>query len=232
MARREKVQALILGRRSYGEADRLVTLFTKEAGLMRVYARGVRKIPSRRGGHVEPFTQVLAVVTVTAGWRSLAHVETQDYFPLLRADATSYGHAQRLTGVLLQVLAEDQAHPELFDRLAGAWQALPQLSFAKQVLLTVATEFAILQAGGVVPNLSVCQRCGKSLAHEAVVLDVREGGWHCLSCHGGLTGTSISLPPRLMKALRYVAGRPQEALRLKIADEEAAQLLFAMQAYA
>ena len=53
-----KVDAVILRHSDYGEADRLLTLFTREAGKLRAIAKGVRKMQSRKAGHLEPFTQV------------------------------------------------------------------------------------------------------------------------------------------------------------------------------
>ena len=57
----QRVYALVLFRKNIGESDRLVTFLTKEHGIIRAIAKGVRKIPSSRGGHVEPFTLVHVV---------------------------------------------------------------------------------------------------------------------------------------------------------------------------
>lgn len=231
MARREKVQALVLGRRPMGEADRLLTLFTREAGLMRVLAKGVRKIPSRRGGHLEPFTKIFAVVNTSRDWRYMAQAETLDYFAGLRASESSLQHAQYLSKLLLGVLEEGQGEAALFDHFERAWQQLPQLPFAKQVLLELTSALVILLVGGVLPNLAACQRCGRKMAEDAVILDSDEGGWHCLACHGALGGTHFSLPPRLLQVIKYAAARPEEALRLSISDEEGSQLLTALRSY-
>lgn len=229
MKKRQKVQALVLGRRSLGEADRLVTFFTREAGLMRVLAKGVRKIPSRRGGHLEPLTRVLALVHFNHDFQYLAHVETLDYFLALRAEVSCMSHAQRVSQLLLQTVTESEPLPDLFDQVVRMWQTLPGLSFPKKVLLELDASLAILRTGGVTPSLTACQRCGRRVREEAVVLDGAEGGWHCLGCHGALAGAAHSLAPRLLKVLRFVATRPQEALRVRLDSEEGQQLLLAMQ---
>lgn len=229
--KRQKVQALVLGRRSLGEADRLVTLFTREAGLMRVLAKGVRKIPSRRGGHLEPFTKILAIVNASRDWQYLAHVETLDYLPRLQADAASLEAAEQLGRLLLAVIGEGEANAALFDHLEFVWRELPERAFAKRVLMEITTAMIILLAAGVGPNLSACQRCGRSMPEDALVLDGEEGGWHCLTCHGALSGARMSLPPRLLKVLQYVLASPVQALRLKLNDEESHQLLAALRAY-
>lgn len=231
MARREKLQALVLGRKSYGEADRLVTLFTREAGLLRVMAKGVRKIPSRRGGHLEPFTKVLAVVNAARDWRYLAHIETLDYFSALHSAPASLQHAEYVGRLLLGVMTENEPASELFDYLEGMWRELPHRPFAKQALMEITAAMIILLTAGVIPNLSACQRCGRPLPEDALILDGQEGGWHCLSCHGAFSGAKVSLTPRLLKVLQYVIARPAEALRLRLTDDEGYQLLAAMRSY-
>jgi len=51
-----RTSAIVLKRQDFGEADRILTLFTPERGKLRVIAKGVRKTTSRKSGHVELFT--------------------------------------------------------------------------------------------------------------------------------------------------------------------------------
>ena len=53
-----RAEAVVLRHSDWGEADRLLTLFTREAGKTRAIAKGARKIRSRKAGHLEPFTRV------------------------------------------------------------------------------------------------------------------------------------------------------------------------------
>ena len=60
MARKERtlrVEGIILQRSDWGEADRLITIYTRELGKIRSIAKGVRKPRSRKAGHLEPFTR-------------------------------------------------------------------------------------------------------------------------------------------------------------------------------
>jgi len=52
-----RVEAVILRHADWGEADRLLTLYSREQGKLRAIAKGVRKIQSRKAGHLEPFTR-------------------------------------------------------------------------------------------------------------------------------------------------------------------------------
>ena len=53
-----RVHAIVLRHADWGEADRLITLYSREQGKLRAIAKGARKITSRKAGHLEPFTHV------------------------------------------------------------------------------------------------------------------------------------------------------------------------------
>ncbi|MEL7643151.1 MAG: DNA repair protein RecO, partial [bacterium] len=55
--RSQRVEAVVLRHSDWGEADRLLVLFTREKGKIRAIAKGVRRIRSRKAGHLEPFTR-------------------------------------------------------------------------------------------------------------------------------------------------------------------------------
>ncbi len=61
-----RVEAVVLRHLDWGEADRLLTLFTREAGKLRAVAKGARKVRSRKAGHLEPFTRVSAAAGARA----------------------------------------------------------------------------------------------------------------------------------------------------------------------
>ncbi|MDP3997918.1 MAG: DNA repair protein RecO [Candidatus Andersenbacteria bacterium] len=232
MNKREKLHALVLARRDINEADRLVTLFSRQQGLLRVLAKGVRRIPSRRGGHLEPLTYVLAIVTGTADRKYLAAVETVDDHLALRGDVQAWEHAEMLARLVLGLFEEEEVQVELFDALYHACQMFPELPAPKRDFLEVAVAGYALRCAGLQPDLNRCQACGRNQPDEAVILNPQAGGWRCLSCHDSFVGTQLSLPPRLLRALRWLGRYPQKALQLSATKEESRQVLAAMRYYA
>lgn len=221
----------MLSRRPSGEADRLVTFFTREHGLLRAVAKGVRKIPSRRGGHLEPYTQVLTILTVSRAGAYVGAVEAMDHFAELQGDEASLLIARNITSTILGLFEEGDVQAELYDAVQQAWGLLPTLSPAKaHVLEATLMSFALRQAG-MMPNLTACQRCGVKVPTESIVLEASQGGWRCLLCHGGFSGTQHSMPPALLKVLRFIYSQPAQALRVKLDDGQASHLLTGMRAY-
>ena len=65
-----RVSAIVLKRREMGEADRLLTVLTRDRGKLTLLAKGVRRVASRKAGHIEPFTEVDILIRAGARFTS------------------------------------------------------------------------------------------------------------------------------------------------------------------
>jgi len=232
MAQVTKIEALVLSRRNEGEADRRLTLFAKEQGVLRVVAKGVRKIPSRRGGHLEPLTKIIGLAHGRPG-RSyfLSGVETEEGYPGLRADGQAQEQVRVLNHLLVRVLPEEEPQPQLYARLSKLWAVLPRVAPKSRWLLETGMACDVLRTAGLLPRLGACSDCGQGKASEAVILDAVAGGWRCLTCHSGFSGTMFSVPAEGVELLRLLATDPRQALRLPWREELSRQLVNAMRGY-
>lgn len=231
MIRREKLHALILSRQHTGDADRRLVMFTKDYGLLHVLAKGVRRIPSRRGGFIEPLTHVIAIVSGHAGNYFLAAVETVNEYAALRADPAAAAHAHALAYFTAQLFREEEAQASVFDAVHHAWEILPHVAASKRAALEVAVAWHALASAGWMPQLEECLECRTREPQDAAVLDSSQGGWRCLSCHTSFAGTLLSLSPRLLRVARFLARHPERALQLTMQAEEAAQVLATLRSY-
>lgn len=119
------VHGIILSRRNVGEADRIVTLFSKEQGKIRVIAKGIRKITSKRAAHLEVFREVF--ITLHKG-KSLDSVTEVKSTPLLE-------------NVSIQKISFAYYLCELVDRL------LPEREEQEGVFQLTITAFHLLNKG-------------------------------------------------------------------------------------
>lgn len=147
------VSALVFSRKNIGEADRLVTFFTRDEGLMKVIAKGVRKIPSSRGGHLEPCTQIVATITESKAGTYMGNVETEDYFHELHNDMDAFMRACAQIKLFQRLFTEHQPIPELFDALIAGWQVYSSLSPEKRIVLDTAMSLRIVQHAGLMPDM-------------------------------------------------------------------------------
>src|SRR5574341_2483018 len=85
-SRSVRVEAVVLRHSDYGEADRLLTLYTRQLGKTRALAKGARKIASRKAGHIEPFTYVKLQLAKGRDMLILTQADTVDAYLPLRED--------------------------------------------------------------------------------------------------------------------------------------------------
>ena len=88
-----RVNAVVLRHADWGEADRIITLYTREQGKLRALAKGARKMRSRKAGHLEPFTHITAQLAAAHDMPIITQVETVDAYLPMRDDLVRTGYA-------------------------------------------------------------------------------------------------------------------------------------------
>lgn len=112
-----RVDGIILKRQNVGEADRIVTIFTKEFGKLKVKASGVRKIASKRASHIEIFNLVTLSLYKTQGLPFLTEVITLSQFDGIKDHLARITCAYHVCELIEGLCPENQALPEVFDLL-------------------------------------------------------------------------------------------------------------------
>jgi len=119
-----KVQAVILKRQKFGEADLLLTVFSKKKGKIRVIAKGARKPTSRKGGNLELFN--LAKISVSSG-RNLdlvTEAETVASFKAWKRDLAKVARAYQYCELVDKLSAEAVPNKKVFSYLVEALKVL------------------------------------------------------------------------------------------------------------
>jgi DNA repair protein RecO (recombination protein O) len=117
-------EGVILKRKNVGEADRILTIFTKHYGKVRVLARGVRKVSSKRAPHLEVFNRVIVTLHKGSGMDSLTEVSPVASYDEIRKDLKRVGAAYYLCELIDGLLPDGQVHEEVFTLLHDAFSAL------------------------------------------------------------------------------------------------------------
>ncbi len=122
--RSSKTAGIILRRGNFGEADKILTVLTPGHGKIKVVARGVRRIKSRRAPHLELFNQVELVLHHGQVFDTVTEAKVLNNYASLKSDLKMSGFLFYIAEVLDKILPEHQPHPEVFDLLL-ATLALP-----------------------------------------------------------------------------------------------------------
>ena len=119
-----KVEGIILKRRNTGETDRIVTVFTKQYGKLRILAKGVRRVTSRRGPHLEIFSHVVLLVHRGKTLDTVSEIVPITTFETIRVDLERISVGYFYCELVNTLLAEKQEHLDVFSLLLNALQQL------------------------------------------------------------------------------------------------------------
>ena len=117
-------EGIVLKRRNVGEADRILTVFTKRLGKIRVIAKGVRRISSRRAGHIEVFSRVVLTLHAHASMDILTEAQAITRGTMFDGDIARVGYAYCMCELVDQLLADRQEHDDVFMLLREGLDAL------------------------------------------------------------------------------------------------------------
>lgn len=140
--------AIVLKRKNIGEADRLITLFTRNLGKLVVRAKGVRLSKSKRAAHVELFNTVNAQIIEGKSIPTLAQTELLLDRSFLKQNEKRLRIAFYLVEVTERLIAERQQNTEVFDLLDRALSSVGHRAWDKEDNLVEEYEKRILRLLG------------------------------------------------------------------------------------
>lgn len=188
-----ETEGLILRTYRLAEADKIAVCLTKKSGTVRGVARGARKIKSRFGASLEPFTHVNLTYFEKEGRElvSISHTEIlTSYFHLAR-DAETVAALEYLSELAMEFAPPHQADERLFRMVKACLDAVAE---NPQTLRAVVRYYEIwmLRLAGFLPDSRLCGGCEKNLTEEprARVYLTGEAHLRCAECAGG-AGTPL-----------------------------------------
>jgi DNA repair protein RecO (recombination protein O) len=210
MSTRERLyrtRAVVLSRRDYNDADRILTVFTPDLGKRDLIAKGIRKTTSRKAGHLELMTHAALLVAQARTWDIITEAATVESFRHLRQNLEAIGYASyvcELIGCFTE--ADDESQP-LWDLLLFALRILDESSYAStsfdpQLFLRW-FDLHLLSFTGFQPQLFHCLACDEALTPIVNYLSLAEGGVFCARC-GQAQGDVEAIEPDVLKVLRYL----------------------------
>jgi DNA repair protein RecO (recombination protein O) len=180
-----KTEAVVLRSIRYGEADRILHLYSAKRGRVGAIAKGARRPRSRFGGRLEPFFRLDLVLHEGRGeLLTVTQVSTVDGYPRLRSDGAALAAGARACDAVLRLLDSAEPNPPAYNLLCR-YLALLDDPAARAAGLETALSFRLklALAAGFSPELASCARCGE--ADHLVGFAGAAGGVVCASCQAG-----------------------------------------------
>jgi DNA repair protein RecO (recombination protein O) len=224
-----QTEAVVLRRRNWGEADRILTLFTPLRGKIRVRAVGVRKPASRKAGHLELFSRATLLLAKGRDFDIVTQAETVEAYASLREDLVGSAAASYAVELLDRLSPEESENAAAYRLLV---RTLEQLASGGDPALALRCyDLKLLEYSGYRPELTVCTVGGEEIRAEAQYFSPARGGAVCPHCAGRAEGV---LPVSLaaLKVLRHIQRSGlEEALRLAVRKSTLAELEAVLKPY-
>ncbi|MEI2821556.1 MAG: DNA repair protein RecO [Marmoricola sp.] len=174
-------EAIVLRTRKLAEADRIITLLTREHGVVRAVARGVRRTTSKFGCRLEPFSHVDLQLAVGRNLDTITQAVSRDAFgATISADYDTYTAASVMLETAERLVAEErEPSVQQYLLLVGALRAITS---GERRPADVMDSFLLrsLSVAGYAPSFDACARCGLEGPHRA--FHPAHGGMLCTTC--------------------------------------------------
>jgi DNA repair protein RecO (recombination protein O) len=191
-----KTEAVVLRSIRFGEADRVLHLYTQDRGRIGAVAKGVRKTKSRFGGRLEPLSHVALLLYPGSG-----ELQTITGVDLVRPHQTARDDYYRLSvgligaEAMLRLFTEQEQNERAFTALTRFLDVLDDAPHAAERPtldpLALAFQLKLLWLSGYLPHLTSCSECGADDA-TLVGYSPRAGGAVCRACANETEALALS----------------------------------------
>jgi DNA repair protein RecO (recombination protein O) len=189
-----KTEAVVLRSMRYGEADRILHVYTPGRGRVGVIAKGARRARSRFGGRLEPFFRLKIELHEGRGeLLTVTGAQTVDAYARLREDARALDAAARACDAVGRLFETSEPHPGVFNLLCRKLALLDAQAGGGEVPAgaapvaaragALAFRLKLLLAAGLAPQLGACASCGER--EHLVGFSGAAGGVVCAACEAG-----------------------------------------------
>lgn len=215
-----RATGFVIKRNDFGEADRILTLFTQYHGKVSAMAKGVRRMESRKGGNVDLFNLVRLQLAEGKSMELVVEADVEDSFRHVKDDLHLLSIAYQLTEIVDQFTQEDQSNPEgyfLFKQVMEELDKMPKEEQARALLLYFEINF--LSTVGFKPELRQCVKCGNRLFDSGNLFSPVLGGVVDKDCRQTVA-VGLEVSNDSIKTLRFLeANNLTNAKKLKIEKE-------------
>ncbi|MBW4061875.1 DNA repair protein RecO [Candidatus Saccharibacteria bacterium] len=212
---------IVLSRTNFGEADRIIRFITPEHGKISAVAKGIRRVKSKSGGHLEPFGEVALMLATGRNLDVVTSARLVWYPHELTANYERLGLAFIIASLVDRFAQPGEPQPELYAHTRMALGAVEAGESGPLVELWF--KLRLLAISGLQPSLDQCLVCGRSDADSRYWFEAERGGLTCDDDRGAVA-SPMSQPA--IKLWRLLFNYPYATIaRIGGASEMAASSL-------
>lgn len=178
-----QVEAILVAVRDWGDADKMVTLFSREHGKIIAFANGARRPKSSLAGGMQMFTHLEVTLAPGKNCDSVKQCEIKHAFRQIQEDFNCMAYGSFIAELTSELCPERQPEPQVFDLLLEVFHIL---TLRNPRMVALASAWQMLAITGYYPEFESCTVCGQGLCFP-VYFSFENGGCVCSQCeHYGL----------------------------------------------
>lgn len=217
-----KTEGIVLKTNNFGEADRLITIFSADYGKIRAIAKGIRRAKSKFGARLEPFSYVKLLLYKGRNLDIVTQTEVIDSFRKIREDFNRFLYGSIVLDLVQRTVLEGEENEKIFLLTKTFLDKLikPVKSYS---LLVSAFEIKLISFLGFRPVLDKCVKCKKEIKKNSVWFSFSSGGIKCENCIGDdFSAVKVDFLPVLKKILK---SKFEEMLDFQIEQKTQGEIL-------
>jgi DNA repair protein RecO (recombination protein O) len=224
-----KYTSIILSKKNVAETDRIYTVYTREAGKIRILGKGVRKSNAKLAGSLEPVTLSEIFVAKSRGLGKITGAIASDNFLHIKSSFEALKKVSYVFGIFSKIISEAEKDERIFDILSGFLKALDKISAKEEArekmdIVVLGFVFKMLGEMGYGIEVEKCVHCGGRLKPENNFFSPGKGGVLCLNCHQ-LENKRVKISPEAIKLIRiFLKNKIENLAKLKVASKDISNL--------
>ena len=189
-----KVEGFILNTTDFGDANRVVTIYTKNFGKIEVNAYGCRRAKNFLSGVIQMFNKICAEIKKGSQVDSIHDADILEFYPNLTADIEKLTYASIFFEIVNKMILPKIADVRIYNLLENFLPVINKKNPQIAALIAIAQ---FMEFTGFQLNFKNCVRCGK-IIEDFASLNLTEGGAICENCtHGAIIGFNYQKNLRL-----------------------------------
>lgn len=119
-----KTEAIVLKTADLGEADRLLTIYTKEFGKIQIAARGIKKLESKLRYHLEPLSYILLILVNGKNLKIVKDAALKDQFLSMRKDLEKMKVAYKIVDLIDELIVGEEKDEDIWNLILQTFKNL------------------------------------------------------------------------------------------------------------
>jgi len=221
-----KYNGIILNKKDVGEVDRIYTIYTLEAGKIRVLGKGVRRPNAKLAGNLESVTQAEIFLARSRGMGKITGSIAINSFVNIKTNLDLINKVFYVFRVLARIISDEEKDENIFRLLEKYLAVMDSLSGEEDRadIVTLGLLFKVLDEMGYRLEVERCVYCEKKLLLEKNYFSIARGGVLCAKCFQ-FENKKIPVSNESIKLIRiFLRNKLENLVKLRVSRQEANRL--------